>query len=217
MQCNNSSLAVNNMSNLTGRQFTQKVYNQLSFHLPIMSQSNKTTCLLANETVAVSRQLLLASQVSAHSTRTAVYIMKETSKVNENGDEIVFEGIRDPTKLICWLVLLYSFVLIGSFCFLLPFIPCLIAFLYCLHFRKWRLYITHSELHYSCGFEYTITPFSDINLISVIPGRKTVLVGINHGLFGGNAITRELRISGVANCKEFVAAAKAEMARSQQQ
>ena len=139
--------------------------------------------------------------------------------VNRNGDEIVFEGIRDPTRLICWLVLLYSFVFIASFCFLLPFIPCIIAHIYCLQFRKWRLYITHSELHYGVGFEYTITPFSDINLISVIPGTNTVLVGRKYGqtVIGNNWVTNELRISGVANCEEFVAAVKAEMARSQQQ
>ena len=68
---------------------------------------------------------------------------------------------------------------------------------------------SHSELHYSFGFEYMITSFSDINLISVLPGTNTVLVGRKHGQF-------ELRINGAVNCKEFVAAVKAEMAHSQQ-
>ena len=150
--------------------------------------------------------------MSVLTVRAQIAVMMETSKnyvgprVNENGDEIVFEGIRDP-KMICSLVLLW---IILSFGVLLLFLPCLIALFYCLLFRKWRLYITHSELHYSYGCEYMITPFSDINLISVVPGTNTVLVGRKQGQF-------ELRISGVVNCKEFVAAVKAEMAHSQQQ
>ena len=155
-----------------------------------------------------------------------MYIMMETSTVdyagrtvNRNGDEIVFEGIRDPTKSICSLVLIYSLLTILSAGIFLLIIPCIIAHIYCLQFRKWRLYITHSEFHYGVGFEYTIIPFSDINLISVIPGTNTVLVGRKYGqtVIGNNWVTNELRISGVANCKEFVAAVKAEMARSQQQ
>ena len=138
--------------------------------------------------------------------------------VNRNGNEIVFEGIReDPTKLICSLVLIYSFVIILSAGVFLLFIPCTIAYLCWFEFRKWRLYITHSELHYCSGFEYTKAPFSDINLITVIPNTNTVLVGIKHHLLGGNWVNNEVRISGVANCKEFVAAVKAEMAHSQQQ
>ena len=64
-----------------------------------------------------------------------MYIMMETSKVdyagrtvNENGDEIVFEGIRDPTKLTCLLVLVFSLMIILSFGLLLLFIPCIIVF-----------------------------------------------------------------------------------------
>ena len=152
----------------------------------------------------------------------------ETSKnnagprINENGDDIVFEGIRDPKKLICFLVLIFSFMMIGSLGLGLLFLPCIISLNYCLFFRKWHLYITHSDLHYSIGFEYTIIPFSDINLISVVPGTNTVLVGRKHGQTvihsnRGVLVTNELKISGVANCKEFVAAVKAEMACSQQQ
>ena len=85
--------------------------------------------------------------------------MMETSKVdyagrtvNRNGDEIVFEGIRDPTKAICSFVLIYSFVVILSAGIFLLFIPCTIAFIYCIEFRNRRLYITHNEL-YGCAYE----------------------------------------------------------------
>ena len=141
-------------------------------------------------------------------------------KMNENGDEIVFEGIRNPTKLIIFLVVIFSFMMIGSCGLLLLFLPFIIVMLYCVLFRKWRLYITHSELHYSLGFEYTITPFSDISLITVVPGTNKILVNRKHGstlysTHNGVIATNELRIDGVANYKEFVAAVKEEMARMQ--
>ena len=148
--------------------------------------------------------------------------MMDTSKVdyagrrvNENGDEIVFEGIRDHKNWICcnWWVLVCLLLSCG---FALLVIACFYVDL-----RNWRLYITHSELHYGFGSQYTITPFSDFNLISVVPGTNTVLVGTKHSrrLVNSNSgllAANELRISYVANCKEFVAAVKAEMVRSQQ-
>ena len=142
--------------------------------------------------------------------------------LDENGDEIIFEGIRGPpTKAICILTLFYILVIVGSMGILLLALPCLIAIHYFRFFRHWRLYITHSDLHYGFGCTYTITPFSEINQISVVPGTNNIMVNKKHtSIYASShavAISNVLRINGVANCKEFVAAARAEMARSQQQ
>ena len=142
--------------------------------------------------------------------------------LDENGDEIIFEGILEPpTKAICILTLLYIVLIVASMGFVFLALPCLIAIHYYTYFQHWRLYITHSDLHYGFGCTYTITPFSEINQISVVPGTKNIMVNKKHASIYASshavAISNVLRINGVANCKEFVAAVKAEMVRSQQQ
>ena len=71
--------------------------------------------------------------------------------MNENGDEIVFEGIHDPTRSICFEYLTLSLMIVFSLGLVLLFLPFIIAIIYFNEFRNWRLYITHSDLHYTAS------------------------------------------------------------------
>ena len=164
---------------------------------------------LANDTAAYVHIANTGLTCQCSQCGLKLQFMMETSKnyagprANENGDEIVFEGIRDP-KMICSLVLLWIIYYHSVSC-------C------CSSRASLRFFIAfYSESGVCTSLTANfitalgLTPFSDINLISVVPGTNTVLVGRKQGQF-------KLRISGVVNCKEFVAAVKAEMAHSQQQ
>lgn len=96
----------------------------------------------------------------------------------ENGDEIVFEGIQDPTRLACFIVLLYTILTVLSAGILLLFLPIIIVIIiiYCGLLNKWRLYITYSDLHHGCGYNmstYSIIPFSEMSRFLWYPGKRT--------------------------------------------
>ncbi len=125
-------------------------------------------------------------------------------QVDENGDDIVIEGIRDAKRTGCFLAIFYISLIVLTCGIGLFIIPCLIV-ANCFCAKNWKLYLTHTDIHYDPGCRYVLVPFNDINKISVIPGTKTILINKKQGSIN------ELRIDSVTNCKEFVEAAKREM------
>ena len=142
-------------------------------------------------------------------------------QLDDNGDEIVLEGIAGSSaKKWGILALVYTLLVLASFGILIIALPCLIA-TNCFCMKKWRLYLTHTDIHYNPGCQYVLTPLSEINSIAIIPGTNNIQIIKKHGSIyaGANSVvvTNILKIDSVANCKEFVAAVKQEIARSQQQ
>lgn len=139
---------------------------------------------------------------------------------NENGEDIIIEGIHGKrTAIWCCLALFYISLIVMSFGTGILFIPCIIGgHYYCA--KKWRLYLTRTDIHYNPGLQYTVTPLTQIAQISVIPGTENIQIVTKHGSIYNNArgitITNMLKIDHVTNCREFVEAVKTEMARSQQ-
>ena len=136
-------------------------------------------------------------------------------KIDENGDEIVLEGIRDVKKIFCFFTIICIFMIVASFglaIFVLPFFLVAIC-------KNWKLYVTHTDIHYNAGCHYILIPFNDINKISVIPGTSTILIKKKqtsvYQTANGIRITNELRIKYIVNCKEFVEAVRKEMASTQ--
>ena len=135
--------------------------------------------------------------------------------MDNNGDEIVLKGICDVKKTWCFLAIFYISIIVLSCGLGLFIIPCFLA-ANCFCTKNWKLYMTHTDIHYNPGCQYILVPFSDINKISVIPGTKTVLINKKQGSIyntaNGVVIKNELKIENVRNCKEFVEAVKREMA-----
>jgi hypothetical protein len=141
-------------------------------------------------------------------------------QIDDNGDEIVLEGVRDTGKVKCILVFLYIGLILLSFGTALLILPCLIA-ANCSCYKKWRLYLTHTDIHFNPGCQYVLTPLTEISSITVVPGTNSIQIIKKHSSIyaGSNSVTISnlLKLEHVINCKEFVAAVKQEMARSEQQ
>ena len=141
------------------------------------------------------------------------------SSFNENDDEIVVEGVRNYKRIICIYTAFFIFVTVASFGMVIVVLPCLLlSFIIIL--KKWKLYVTRTDIHYNAGYGYLIIPFSEISQISVIPGTNTIHINKKNASVYATSnsvtITNILKISDVINCQEFVAAVKGEMTRSQQ-
>ena len=125
--------------------------------------------------------------------------------VTGSGDEIVFEGVRNFTRVIRFLAIMHVFMIIASCGLFLLFLPCAMFFFYINLFTEWKLFITHTELQHGVGFGYIIVqdPLSDIEQISVIPGSNIIHINWKHpsGPYG----RRQMVIDSVRNISKFVA------------
>ena len=127
-------------------------------------------------------------------------------------DEIVCKGVRSLCWGICWYISFDILLIVSSMGVLLIALPCLIA-MHIYIWKKWRLHLTHTAIHYQPRYQYDIIPLVDISYISVVPGSNCILINRKTSSYynTGNVV----RINDVANCNEFVEAAKAEIAQSQ--
>ena len=140
-------------------------------------------------------------------------------KYDPNGDEIVLEGIFNAKKIWCYITVFVIFMIVMTLGLGLLAIPGLVIPMV-IRIKNWKLYVTHTDIHYNAGCEqYILIPLSEISKISIIPGTTTILINNKHGSIfqTGNGVfaTNQLRIKYVANYKEFVEAVRREMASRQ--
>lgn len=142
--------------------------------------------------------------------------MASGNNYDANGSEIVCEAVRSKKRFIVWFILYCTFFTICSLGIFLLVIPFLIyAFA-----SNWKLYLTHTEVHYNAGCEHVILPFYEIIHIAVVPGTKNIhIIKRNPSVYVTNksvTMTNVMKINYVENCHEFVAAVNKEMARHPQ-
>lgn len=134
--------------------------------------------------------------------------------VNENGEEILCEAVTSHRRRIIMLILFNIMLVLSSMGLFIIIMPCIILVEYYI-VKKWRLYLTHTDIHYQHGIGYTILPFSEITQISVKPGTNSILINQKSIVAYQNGVASSiLTIYDVINCKEFVAAVKTEMGRN---
>ena len=149
----------------------------------------------------------------------------QPKKYDENGEEVVFEGVCNKTGVcgeVFWIYFYASVVSLLGMIILIPIgIICSIKAT-----RDWKLYLTRNRVVYRqpigmccCDTNYNI-PFSDIQDISTVPGTKDILVRMDpekvceyihwcNRPACGTLIG--LVLSNAANREDFVAAVKREM------
>ena len=148
---------------------------------------------------------------------------QQSKKYDDNGEEIIFEGIfykRGFRTWACWYICFYPGAsLLGMFIGMFVCIWCWFK-----GAKNWQLYLTHDNICYTsagCSTKTTVINISDIDEIFVTSD-KEIYVGmepskinkyIGHWCF--RPICRQVRylvLSYVANNNEFVDAVKREMA-----
>lgn len=139
-------------------------------------------------------------------------------RLDANGDEIVCEGVHSTCgRTLCVYILLDVLIIVFTVGIGIFVLPCLIV-AHCYAIKNWKLYLTHTDIHYQSGCEYSIIPFTQINHISAIPGSNCILINTKGASLHQRGktvfITNIVRIDDVVNCKEFVVAARKEIFKS---